>query len=70
MAKTQININTKVNSKPKHQPYQGANKIYYVYHDGDSTPCYSGTLAMCQKYMDETYRNVSLDHRSYRKEFK
>lgn len=49
--------------------YRGRDKIFYVYYSNDSKPCYSGTLEMCQKWMQ--YKSgYSLDHRPFRPEFK
>jgi antirestriction protein ArdC len=62
--KTNIIIN---NDKTK--SYQGTNKIYYVYWSRDITPSFSGTLEMCQKWM-QYKTNYSLDHRPSRPEFK
>lgn len=63
---TQININNKSNKK---KSYQGSNKIYYVFYGGQTTPSFSGTLEMCQKWM-KYKTNYSLDHRPFRPEFK
>jgi hypothetical protein len=60
------NVNTKSNSK---KPYQGSNKIFYVYYGSRSKPEFSGTMEMCTNYM-KYKSNLSLDHRSFRKEFK
>jgi len=50
--------------------YQGQNKIYYVYFGSNATSSYSGTLEMCQKYMSNKSDSYSLDHRSFRSEYK
>lgn len=50
--------------------YRGKDKIFYVFYGNDSKPCFSGTLEMCQNYMNNSYGSYSLDHRSFRPEFK
>ena len=67
MGNTKININQ---GNTRSKEYQGKNKIYYVYFMDDSKPKYSGTLEMCQKYLETKTDNWMMDHRPFRPEFK
>jgi hypothetical protein len=65
------NVNIRVGTNQGKKEYQGNNKIFYVYVFDSPTPTYSGTLEMCQKYIESTGRlSRSLDHRPFRPEFK
>jgi hypothetical protein len=52
--------------------YRGRDKIFYVYYKRDSKPTYSGTLEMCKKWIENRWdeSNYSVDHRSFRPEFR
>jgi len=52
------------------KPYEGRNKIYYVFYNRESGSCFSGTLQMCQDYMNNHSGSYSLDHRAFRSEYK
>lgn len=71
MGNTKININQ---GNTRSKEYQGKNKIYYVFNKNNYLPSYSGTLEMCQAWInDKGYLgtiNYSLDHRPFRPEFK